>query len=234
MIELIFRQTFDPCAAPLQAGQRAGLAFQMREHAYVRWSADYAPRMWAAEPPTNCREGAAVRSGQRNLILGLAFTVAPIGIVVTAPSAGADITDETGPQGDVGPQGLAGPQGPPGTPGGALASGRVVVFPGQAPNLILASGAKSVTHPGTGIFCVVLDDAIPAFKSVAVATLDHTNDATGPFEASSIEIARDTSNDCGNLNAIDVRTFSMTADVVGGNTQLLVRPEDSSFSFVVQ
>ena len=180
-----------------------------------------------------------MRSGQRNLILGLALTVASIGIVVTAPSAGADNTDETGPQGEVGPPGPpgppgpAGPQGPAGTPGGALASGRVVAFPGQAPNLILASGATSVTHPGPGIFCVVLDATIPAFKSIPVATLDNTNDQTGPFEASSIEIARDTSNDCGNLNAIDVRTFSMTANVVGGNTQLLVKPEDSSFSFVV-
>lgn len=160
--------------------------------------------------------------------------MAPIGMVLTAPSAAADNTDETGSQGDVRPQDPAGPQGLAVAPGGALASGRVVVFPGQAPNLILATGANSVTHPGPGIFCVVLDDTIPAFKSVAVATLDHTNDATGPFEASSIEIGRDTSNDCGYLNAIDVRTFSMTADVVGGSTKLLVRPEDSSFSFEVQ
>jgi hypothetical protein len=41
--------------------------------------------------PTNWREGAAVLSRQRYLIVGLALTVvAPIGIVVTAPPAGAD------------------------------------------------------------------------------------------------------------------------------------------------
>jgi hypothetical protein len=98
-----------------------------------------------------------VRSGQRNLILGLAL-MAPIGMGLTAPSAAADYTDETGSQGDVRPQDPAGPQGLAVAPGGALASGRVVVFPGQAPNLIFATGANSVTHPGPGIFCVVLDD----------------------------------------------------------------------------
>ena len=40
--------------------------------------------------PTNCREGAAVRSTQRYLILGLATAAAPIAIVVAAPQAGAD------------------------------------------------------------------------------------------------------------------------------------------------
>jgi hypothetical protein len=40
--------------------------------------------------PTNWREGAAVLFRLRYLILGSALTVAPIGIVVTAPPAGAD------------------------------------------------------------------------------------------------------------------------------------------------
>ena len=40
--------------------------------------------------PTICREAAALRSIQRYLILGLALTVAPIGIVVSAPPALAD------------------------------------------------------------------------------------------------------------------------------------------------
>jgi hypothetical protein len=40
--------------------------------------------------PTDCREGAAVRSTQRYLILGLATAAAPIMIVVAAPPAGAD------------------------------------------------------------------------------------------------------------------------------------------------
>ena len=61
--------------------------------------------------PSNCREGAAVRSRQRYLIMGLALTVAPIGIVVTAPSAGADCNSVGGTtvcsQGEVrGPDGV--------------------------------------------------------------------------------------------------------------------------------
>ena len=40
--------------------------------------------------PIDCREGAAVRPRQRYLIMGLALTVAPIAIVVTAPPALAD------------------------------------------------------------------------------------------------------------------------------------------------
>lgn len=62
-------------------------------------------------------------------------------------------------------------------------------------------------------------NSYPAFRQPATVT---------------VEIRRDTVADCGNLNAIDMRTFSMTADVLAGQTQLLVFPEDSSFSFVVQ
>ena len=41
---------------------------------------------------TNCREGAAVRSTQRYLILGIVMASAPITIVVAAPPALADCT----------------------------------------------------------------------------------------------------------------------------------------------
>ena len=61
--------------------------------------------------PTNCREGAAVLLRPRYLILGLALTAAPIGIVVTAPAAGADCNSVGGTtvcsQGEVrGPDGV--------------------------------------------------------------------------------------------------------------------------------
>src|ERR1700754_4592302 len=42
---------------------------------------------------TNCREGAAVRSTQRYLILGIVMASAPITIVVAAPPATADCTN---------------------------------------------------------------------------------------------------------------------------------------------
>ena len=41
---------------------------------------------------TNCREGAAVRSTQRYLIMGIVMASAPITIVVAAPPALADCT----------------------------------------------------------------------------------------------------------------------------------------------
>ena len=61
--------------------------------------------------PTNCREGAAVLLRPRYLILGLALTAAPIGIVVTSPPAGADCNNVGGTtvcsQGEVrGPDGV--------------------------------------------------------------------------------------------------------------------------------
>jgi hypothetical protein len=96
--------------------------------------------------------------------------------------------------------------------------------------LILAHNATSVTHPAAGVFCVVLADAVHSWELTPVATLDYTNDRTTRYQASSIEIARDTINDCGNLNGIDVRTFSMTTDQAGA---FQVFPLDASFSFVV-
>jgi hypothetical protein len=56
----------------------------------------YAPTRCARGPQLMCREGAAVRSTQRHLIVGLALTMAPIGFVVTAPPAVADCNDVGG------------------------------------------------------------------------------------------------------------------------------------------
>ena len=59
------------------------------QFAHAPRSAPLCSPIWAAWP-YHCREGAAVRSTQRYLILGLATAAAPIAIVVAAPQAGAD------------------------------------------------------------------------------------------------------------------------------------------------
>jgi hypothetical protein len=91
----------------------------------------------------------------------------------------------------------------------------------------------SVVHPSAGIFCIVLAPHIRAFETMAVATLDNTNDTTSVLAVAHVETRRDTSTDCGNANAVEVVTFSMVVNCPGGNCNLNNVLTDQSFAFVV-
>ncbi len=135
-----------------------------------------------------------------------------------------------GLQGPPGPQGVQGLQGPAGF-GGPRAFGRIVTAPSVHP--IEGNNVVSVVHPSAGIFCIVLAPQIRAFETMAVATLDNTNDTTGPIEASLVETRRDTSTDCGNANAVEPVTFGVVIQCPGGTCNLNTFLMDSSFAFVV-
>lgn len=159
------------------------------------------------------------------------------------PSVVRQLRGSRGPQGSPGPQGRpgatgaqgvrgatgpAGPQGPQGLPGSSdetdlLVDQGFVVQVGTAAASVnddgtVASnnaGVTGVTHPATGVYCIVLASGIDPTYPVASAR------ATDSTSAVEIDV-QPTADDCPSGNA-EVVTFQMTFGSSGGDRRSALR-----------
>ena len=125
------------------------------------------------------------------------------GTLLQGPAGAPGPQGPTGTQGAPGAQGAPGPQGPPGAPGSAR--GRIMVFAsGTTPGGTGELAGVSVTHPGTGTYCLFGFDetyngwavSMPSNPGDAVV-----NDTPGPKAS------------CGPEFAISVRTYNISGSL---------------------
>jgi hypothetical protein len=131
-----------------------------------------------------------------------------------------------GAQGTQGVQGLQGVQGAQGVPGTARAYGLVHLL---GTTFSRSKGVVSVSHPGVGLYCILLDPSITFSATGAVVSPNYPEDSTSSISIAHTEIFLSPPGDCPAGNYLDVRTFKVTAN----GTNLVNTPTNEGFFFVV-
>jgi hypothetical protein len=129
-----------------------------------------------------------------------------------------------GAPGEQGAQGIQGVQGAQGVPGTARAYGLVNL---SGTTVTRSKGVVSVSRPGTGVYCILLDPSITFSATGAVSSPNYIDDTTGPTSIAHTELLS-SSPDCPDGNYLNVRTFRVTA-----NTTLVNTPQNQGFFFAV-
>jgi hypothetical protein len=131
-----------------------------------------------------------------------------------------------GAQGAQGLQGAQGAQGAQGVPGTARAYGLVHILGTQVTR---SKGVLSVSHPGVGLYCILIDPSISFSATGAVLSPDYPEDTTGPSAIAHTEVFLALPGDCPAGNYLYVKTFRVTAN----GTNLVNTPSNQGFFFVV-
>lgn len=131
-----------------------------------------------------------------------------------------------GVQGLQGLQGLQGVPGAQGVPGTARAYGRVDI---TGTEVSRSKGVVSISHPGVGLYCILLDPSITFSATGAVVSPNYPEDTTSSTSIAHTEIFLSPPGDCPAGNYLDVRTFRVTAN----GTNLVNTPSNQGFFFAV-
>jgi hypothetical protein len=131
-----------------------------------------------------------------------------------------------GAQGAQGAQGLQGVQGAQGVPGTARAYGQVHFL---GTTFSRSKGVVSVSNPGPGKYCILIDSSITFSATGAVLSPDFPEDSTGSTSIAHVEVFLELPGDCPAGNYLDVRTYRVTAD----GTSLVNTAANQGFFFVV-
>ena len=139
-----------------------------------------------------------------------------------------------GPKGDTGakgPRGDAGAQGIQGLPGTARAYGRI----DRAGNVTRSKNVASVTHVGTGLYCITLAPAIDPSTTGLVAGTDYTGDDTrGGDNQPQAFVEYVSGTGLCPIGKLGVATFERVVQTSGGLvTAVTNQGADEPFFFVV-
>lgn len=129
-----------------------------------------------------------------------------------------------GPRGPRGKRGKVGPQGPQGAQGaqGAPGSAKAWALVSPTGTLIRSSNIASISHPGTGVYCITPANGVNATNSVGLATLDWADLSVLNQDQVTVASQATIYNECAPNTQFEVRTSSETGTA-----------ENDGFSFMV-
>jgi hypothetical protein len=133
-------------------------------------------------------------------------------------------TGATGSKGATGAQGVQGMQGVQGIAGTARAYGLVN---SAGTTVTRSKGVVSITQPGAGEYCILLDPSISISTTGGVVSPDYSTDTTGATNIAHAEFVSTPSCPAGNY--VKVRTFQVTAN----GTNLVSTNTNQGFFFSV-